>query len=629
MLNKIREKTQGIIAGIILFLVGIPFILFGINTYFERGGTIRIAKVDGEEISQAAYRRTLDELRGRVDPSMLDSRQFKEMIVESLVDQTLLLRDAEAQGYRVSDAQLDQRIRELPFFQRDGRYDPQLYQAFLMREGRDAAEFRNRLRAELITSQVERGLVDSAFVTDADIAAAVRLFGQRREIAHALIATERFAAKVAVTPQAIEDYYNTHADDFKTEEQVRVEYIRLAAADLAKGYQPDDEALKRAYAEESARYVTPERRRASHILIEVPPGATAEDVQRAEAKVRDIERQARAGTSFVDLARKHSMDPESAPKGGDLGDIRPGMLPRELETAINALKLNEMSQPVRTSYGFHLVKLTGLTPEKRKELKDVKPELVKLLRQRQAEERYAEVSSKLNDLVYESPDSLAPAAQALELEIQQSDWFTRAGGKGIAANLKVVEAAFQPEVLSRARNSDVIELQAGVLVALRVLEHRPSTRRPLAEVRAQIERILRQEQAGTQARAMGEEILAQLRAGATLEGLAAKHGLKVQGAKPVTRDEAAGIDRRIVEAAFRAPRPAADKPHYDLVELGSQGVALLAVSKVQDADPAKADAATVQKIRRLLTEQRGAGMYAGYRAGLRTDADIKIYRDNL
>lgn len=629
MLNKIREKTQGIIAGIILFLVGIPFILFGINTYFEPGGNIKIAKVDGEEISQAAYRRTLDELRGRVDPSTLDSRQFKEMIVESLVDQSLLLRDAQAQGYRVSDAQLDQKIRELPFFQRDGKYDPQLYQTFLMREGRDAAEFRNRLRAELITSQVERGLVDSAFVTEAEVAAMVRLLGQRREIAHALIATEGFAPKVTVTPQDIEDYYNTHADNFKTEEQVRVQYIRLAAADLGKDYRPDDEALRRAYAEEAARYVTPERRRASHILIELAPGATAEEVQRAEAKVRDIERQARAGASFADLARKHSMDKESATKGGDLGDLRPGMLPKELETAINALKLNEISQPVRTSYGFHLVKLTGLTPERRKALKDVEAELVKLLRQRRAEERYAELSAKLNDLVYENPDSLAPAAQALELEVQQSDWFTRAGGKGIAANLKVVEAAFQPEVLSRARNSDVIELESGTLVALRVVDHRPSTPRPLAEVRAQIERILRQEQASAQARAKGEEILAQLRAGASLEGLAAKHGLKVQRAKPVTRDGAGGVDRRIVDAAFRAPRPAADKPHYDLVELGGQGVALLEVSKVEDADPSKADAAIVQRAKRLLTEQRGAALYIGYRAALRRDADIKIYRDNL
>jgi peptidyl-prolyl cis-trans isomerase D len=629
MLNKIREKTQGIIAAIILFLVGIPFILFGINTYFERGGHINVAKVDGEEITQVAYRRTLDELRGRVDPSMLDSRQFKEMIVESLVDQTLLLRDAEAQGYRVSNAQLDQRIRELPFFQRDGQFDPQLYQAFLLREGRDGSAFRTRMRAEMITGQVERGLVESAFVTDADIAAMVRLFAQRREIAHALIAAEKFGAQAAVTPEAIEDYYNTHTDDFKTEEQVRVEYIRLAAADLAKGYQPDDDALKRAYAEESTRYVTPEKRRASHILIEVPPSATAEDVRRAENKVRDIERQARGGVSFAELAKKYSMDPESGPKGGDLGEVRAGMLPKELDTAIKALKLNEISQPVRTSYGFHLVKVTGITPEKRKELKDVKEELVKLLRKRRAEERYAEVSTKLNDLVYESPDSLAPAAQALELEIQRSDWFTRAGGQGIAANLKVVDAAFQPEVLSRTRNSDVIELDAGTLVALRVAEHRPAARRPLVEVRAQIERILRQEKAVAQARALGQELLAQLRSGASLEGLAAKHGLKVQGARRVTRDEAAGVDRRIVEAAFRAPRPAGSAPHYDMVELGSQGVALVALLKVEDADPAKADAAAVQRVRRMLSEKRGAGLYAGYRAGLRADADIKIYRDNL
>ncbi len=630
MLNKIREKTQGIIAGIILLLVGIPFILFGINTYFEGGGRLTVAKVDGEEVTQLAYRRTLDELRGRVDPSMLESRQFKEMIVDSLVDQMLLVRDAEAQGYRIGDAQLDQQIRELPFFQRDGRYDPVLYETFLRREGRDAADFRRRLRAEVLAGQLERGLIESAFVTDAEVAALTRLYAQQREVVHALIATEAFVAKVNVTPQAVEDYYAANADRFKTDEEVRIEYVRLSAADLAKGYQPDEAALQAAYAEEAARYVTPERRRASHILIELAPGASPEEVRRAESRIQDIERQARAGANFAELARRHSMDPESAAKGGDLGELRAGLLPKELEAAISALKLNEISKPVRTAYGLHLVKLTGLTPEKRRAFKDVRDELAKALRNRKAEERYAEASTKLHDLVYENPDSLAPAAQALELEVQRSDWFTRAGGKGIAANLKVVEAAFQPEVLARTRNSDVIELDAGTLVAVRVVEHRPAARKPLAEVRAQIERTVRQEQALAQARTLAQELLAQLRAGAAFEALAAKHGLKLSAAQRVTRDQSTGIDRRIVQAVFRAPRPAAGGPPvYGEVELGTQGVALFALRKVEDVEPGRADAATVQKVKRLLLEQRGAGQYAAYRAGLRAGASIKINRDQL
>ncbi|UCH53943.1 MAG: SurA N-terminal domain-containing protein [Pseudomonadota bacterium] len=629
MLGKIREKTQGIIAFTILFLVGIPFILFGIQSYTDRGTQPVVATVGGESITPAAYRRSLDELRGRVDPKMLDSREFKEMIVESLIDQTLLARNADDQGYRVSDAQLDQRIRELPFFQRDGQYDPALFEAFLRREGRDAGDFRARLRSEIVIGQLERGVVESAFVTKSDAASLLRLVTQEREFAYAVVPTEGFAAKASVTEQAVEGHYNAYPERFMTEQQVRVEYLRLSAAELGKHYVPDEEAIQRAYADEAARYVTPERRRASHILIETPPGASPEDVKKAEARIRDLERQARAGTPFAQLVRQHSMDPESASKGGDLGDVRAGMLPRELESAINRLKLNELSEPVRTSYGFHLVKLTGLTPEKRRALKDVRAELEKIVRQRKAEEQYAEASTKLYDLVYESTDSLQPAAKAIGLEVQASEWFTRAGGKGMASNLKFVEAAFHPEVLAGTRNSDVIELDAGTLVALRVIEHRPAARRPLAEVRGQIERTLRQQQASEQARALSQTLLQELRAGTALKALAAKHNLKFNPPKTVTREQTANIDRRLVQAVFRAVRPADGQMIYDGVELGSQGVAVFALQRVQDGTPEKTDSATAQKVKRILAEQFGTGLYAGYRAGLRAQAEVKINRDQL
>jgi peptidyl-prolyl cis-trans isomerase D len=258
----------------------------------------------------------------------------------------------------------------------------------------------------------------------------------------------------------------------------------------------------------------------------------------------------------------------------------------------------------------------------------VRKELVEVVRRRQAEERFFDVSEKFRNLVYEQPDSLAPAAKALGLEIRKSEWFSPAGGSGIAANPKVVQAAFEPDVLSQARNSDAIEISADTLVAVRVAERRPAGRKPLAEVRPRIERILKQQRALEQARSLGEAALQELRAGASLEALARKHGFKFVPAKTLTRRQTAGIDPRIVESAFRAPRPEGDKPVHDLVDLGEQGYAVLAVKRVRDTS-GRTDNATQQQIRALLGARRGADYYANYRAGLREKAEIKIYSDQL
>ncbi len=629
MLSTIREKTQGIFATVILMLIGIPFILWGINSYFDKGEKINVAKVNGQDISQLTYRRMLDQLRGRVDPKTFDSRPFKTTILDSLIDKSLLLRDVEDNRYRVSDARLAQLIRELPYFQRDGRFDPPLYEAMLRREGMSPQEFEARLRDENLTGQIQNGLSNSVIVTQADVAGVTRLMRQERDVAYAVINPDTLAAKDGVSQKDIEEYYSSHADMFQTPEQVRVNYVRLSAADLNKNFQPTEDDLRKAYADEASHYVIPEKRRASHVLIPLPAQAAEEAAKQALTKVEEVEKRAHQGADFAGLAKKYSGDDTTAAKGGDLGEVRRGMLPKELEAAIYALKPGEISKPVRSTFGYHLVKLTALTPEKRKPFAAVRKELTEIVRRHKAEDRFFEVSEKFRNLVYEQPDSLAPAANALGLTVEKSDWFTRTGGSGIAASVKVAEAAFEPDVVSQVRNSDTIEASGDTLVAVHVTEHRPAGRKPLTEVSPQIERLLKQQQSIEKAREMGSAWLQQLRAGASLEQLAKKHGVKYQPAKAVSREQIAGVDRRIVDADFRAPRPAADKPVYDVVDMSSQGFAVIALKQVRDPSDKKADAATEEKAKRLLSVRRGADYYANYRVGLRQKADIKIYSDQF
>ncbi|MHB8714888.1 MAG: SurA N-terminal domain-containing protein [Sulfuricaulis sp.] len=628
MLSQIREKTQGIIATFILLLIVIPFALWGINSYFDNGSNINVAKVGDVYISQATYRNAMDRLRGRVDPTAFNTPQFKKLVLDNLIDQTLLAQDARKQGYRISDAWLAQAIRSLPYFQQNGHFDVAQYQAALQREGMSPHEYETQLRTVGLTSQIQTGLSESGFVTDADIDDVARLMAQQREVAYGVISSAALAAKTTVSEQQVDQYYSSHVDMFQTPEQVRIQYLLLSAGDLDKDYQPTEEELKKAYSEESGRYVTPETRRASHILIALPAHATGTQVKDALTKIEGIAKLARAGADFAKLAKKYSADSATAAHGGDLGEVHRGELPKEVEAAVYALKPGEISKPIRSAYGYHLVKLTAYTPSKQKSFVAVRKDLVDLLRRRKGEDKFTDVSEKFRDLVYEQPDSLAPAAKALGLEIQKSDWFTRDGGSGIAANPKVAQAAFDPDVLSEALNSDPIDNNDDTLVSIRVTDRRPAGRKPLTEVRAQIEQILKQQQAQDQAHELGEKWLHELLAGASLESLAKQYGFKYLPAQEITRQQTTGVDPRITEAAFRSPRPQPNKPVYDLVDLGGQGYAVLALVRVQDPS-GKIDNDVLEKARTLLSTRRGPDYFADYRAGLREQEKIKIYSEQL
>ena len=628
MLSKIREKTQGIIATFILALIAIPFALWGINSYFEGGTNTTVAEVNDTPIRQQAYQAALEQLRG-MNPAQRDNRALRELVLDGLITQALLMDDAQDRGYRLSDARLGQMIREAPYFQRDGRFDAALYQALLQREGTSAPEFEARLRRENLMGQVQRGLADTAFVTPTDVATVARLLQQERRISYAIIEPRAFEPRVRVTPEDVQAYYDEHRDAFLTPEQVRVEYVRLAAADAVRRYQPTDEELRQAYAAEANRYTTPAKRRASHILIAVPSDPAAEGDAKAKTRIADVERQLRAGGDFAKLARANSEDPESAAKGGDLGTVTPGLLPAELEQALNGLKTGEVSKPIRSPFGYHIIKLTQYTAEQRVSFEQARKELVEQVRRRQGEERFFELGERLRTLAYENAEGLAPVAKQLGLTVEQSDWFTRNGGPGIAANPRVVEVAFNPEQISSRRNSDVIELTGDTLLALRVIDHRPASQRPLPEVRAEIERTLKATRAREQAQALSVEWLEKLKQGADLTQLARAAGVTPTLNKPVTREQAAGVDRRIVDAAFAAARPSGTQPTYVNVDLAPQGYAVTAVTGVRDGDGAKADAAIAERVKQQLLSRRGAEYYANYRAGLRREADVKIYQDQL
>lgn len=637
MLSTIREKTQGWIAGIILGLIAIPFALWGINYYFEGNGRVDVAVVNGVEISVDTYRRALDDQRralqqvlGRgADMRLFDTPVFHQRVLDGLIDEILLAHDIEAQGYRLSDAELSRQIRTAAQFQRDGEFDPRLYEALLRNAGMDVRGFELRLRRDVLRRQAESSYAESVILTASDIDAVLRLQAEQREAAVAVLKPARLRDRVKVSSAAVEKEYTAHPERYKSLERVRIEYIRLSAADLAKSVHVTDEEVRQAMHDASQTSVAKDERRASHILIKLPAGADAAAEKAAMAKIQGLRAKLQAGADFAALAKENSEDPGSASQGGDLGFVTRGTLAKEFEQALFALKKpGDLSAPVRTGYGLHLIKLTGV--KSASSVPAVARSKVEAdLKAHKAEERFFELSERFNNLVYEQPDSLKPAAGALGLKIETSGWFSRAGsGDGITVQPKVLEAAFDPDVLEQGRNSNAIEVGTNSLVALRVVAHEPAQVRPLNEVRAEIEKSLLETELRSEAQRLAQEAVDKLNTGGSLDSAARQYRMDYRAPRLYGR-KTNGVEVPLLAALFQAAHPQADKPIYGSAILADGSVAVFALQRVVAPEKVTGEGPEAAAVRRLLETRRGQEYFDSDRAGLRQQAKIKIYKDQL
>jgi len=635
MLSAIKERAQGWIAWAIVIVITIPFALWGVNSYFEAQSKIVVAEVNGEKIYGEEYQVALDRQRAamqrllgkRYDPSMMDRPSVRLGVVENLVRDRLLVRDAIDKGYRISDAQLSELILSQQQFQRNGKFVPELYDRAVRSAGySDSNAFEEMLRQNNALAQVRNGFAESAFVTDTERTRIARLQTQEREIDYFVLAPQRYLDSIKVSEDQIKARYDANPDAYRTDERVKVEYLRLSLADVAKQFQPTEEELREAYEANRDRYVS-EQRHAAHILLTVPAGAD----EKAEAKVRDqaeqLAQRARDGADFAKLAEQYSQDPGSAKQGGDLGYVVRGATDPAFEQVLFALEPGQISDPVRTSFGYHVIRLIDAKTE-RKDFDAVRDELAQEIARGRATDRFLEMAETFRNLVYEHPTSLAPAATELGLEVKDSDWFTRAGGPGVASNAQVVKAAFSDEVLNEGLNSETIELDLDTLVAVRKLDHEPSAVRPLEDVRASIEAALKADAARERAAEEARSMRGELENGVGLEQLAARHEVKLRNPGRLMRTAGGEVDPRIVSAVFRAPRPQGG-PVYGVVDLGPQGSALYALNAVHDSEPDALKQEALDRAASIARTHMGEDQFLSYERGLRQSAEVEINKEEL
>jgi peptidyl-prolyl cis-trans isomerase D len=414
-----------------------------------------------------------------------------------------------------------------------------------------------------------------------------------------------------------------------TDELVALEYVEIDAARLPAGAPPDEAALKAKYEEDKARFVTSEQRLASHILVRVAADADAEAQKAALAKAAKVAEEARAGKDFAELARAQSDDVGSKAQGGDLGWIERGVTEPAFEDALYKLEPGKVSDPVRTDEGYHVILVREVQGEHVKPFEEVRADLERELVETARNDAYDELSTKFTDALYMDQTVLEPAAKAAGLEIQRTGLFGRQGGsEGLAADPRVVQAAFSDEVLVEGNVSDPIELGPNHIVVVRVDEHQASTAKPLAEVRDQIVARLNAEAAKKRTTEKAEALFARVNAGTSLDDVAKELGGTVVEAKGIGR---AGMnhDPQLVADVFELPRPAADKPQRARVEIAGGSHAIVELSAVTDGDPTKADAAARDSVRQLLSQGLAAVEQRAVIDALRAELDIKVAEERL
>ncbi|MGR3984882.1 MAG: SurA N-terminal domain-containing protein [Gammaproteobacteria bacterium] len=637
MLTQIRERATGWLAWVVVILITIPFALWGIQSYFTSPADAPVATVNGEEIPLYAYQRELSERRqemrrqagGDISRRELESPALRSRVLQTMVANRLMTQYVRDHRYRPTDKKLKQQIETNSMFLRDGKFDSNLYHNLLRSNGMTPQSYEARVRRSAAIEQLSLSLTESAFTTDHEIERLLKLQTQTRAADYVLAAAGRFEDKVKITEEEVEAHYKQYANSYEAPARMKADYLDLSVDGLAAGIEPSDEEIAGMYERGVERHKQAELRKASHILFGVEDSADQEAGAAALAKAEKVLAEAQGGADFAKLAKTHSDDPGSKDKGGDLGPVLRGQMVAPFEEAVFAMEKDEIRGPVKTQYGYHIIKLTELQRERQKSLDEVREEVVGEVKRERAGALFAELAESFENLVFENPEGLTAAADELGLSIMQTDWFTAAAGEGAAAEASVREAAFGEDVLQNGVNSTAIELGFERLLALRKAEYEPARTKPLDEVRAGIEKQLKAAETAKQAKALGEKWLAALRDGSRdWKALLREEKLKAK-ALAERRDEVPPELSALGNSVFAHASPPPGAPAFDGVALGNGDYALYALKEVSEGDLANVDEAKRDDLREKLLARDGNGAYRRFLNAIRTDADISIDQRQL
>lgn len=618
-----RKKT---IVQIILFLVMLPFLFWGIQSYRNESQMSAVATIEGEEIPRWEFdqamrnqhERLRNMLKDNFNSAMLDNPEMRLAVLEGLIQQKIMHREAEDIGLTVLDSRLASEIQSISaFHDENGKFSYQRYEELLRRQQMTPVIFEDRVGAEILQQQLLEPISNSAMVADTMVQTVIRLSEVKREINQVEIAPDQYLSEVNPDEEAIKAYYDQYQAEFLLPERVRVEYLVLSLNELAQQETVTSEEVRNYYEAHQSDYGQPEERQASHILIAVADSTSDEAHAEAKRKAEDILAQVTEDPEkFADLAKEFSDDSGSAKSGGELGFLGKGVLVKEFEDALFQMEPNEIRGPVETAFGFHIIKLSEIKPAQVAPVEEVEDSIEETLKRQKITNRFGEIAEEFSNIVYEQSDSLLPAADRFNLTIKQpDDWINKRSREPVEiANEKLMQALFSEDVIKEGRNTDAIEVMPDTFVSARVLEHKPAAAQSLEVVRDQIVEKLRLQLATQKAEEEGNDKLARLKAGET--------DVVDWGNTPKTISymQSQGLDIETLRAIFQAD--VTQLPAYVGVT-GLQGkYNLVRINQV--IEPDAADQAKLQNFGGQLKQMVLQEEIAAYQASLRQRYSVQI-----
>ncbi len=637
VLQSIRERLTGVLAFAILGILVVPFALVGVNSYFTSSSGNIVARINEKEItfndfnqSFSNYRRRMQSIMGAAyDPVQFDQMMVRRQHLDSLIDEELIIQAAESMGLDVDDETLAEEIRKIPAFQVDGQFNADVYQSRLLSQGLSPRQFQNEMRSQFVINQLPRNITASSIATSAELKEFVGLIDQRRTFNAAIVTAETPEAATAFDEAEVTAWYDSHSGEYQSEEQVSIEYVELDAASLPAGLPPEEDILREQFEAQKARFISPEQRQVSHILIEVAADAGDAEIETARQITEDLSKRARAGEEFATLAIEFSQDQGSAANGGDLGWVETGVMVKAFENAMYELSMEApVSEPIQTGFGWHVIQLREIRESTGMSFEQARETLVREYEEDEAARAFLEQADRLVDLIYEDPTTLESAALVLGLTVNVAGPFPRTGGEGVAANPDVVEAAFSDMVLLQGSVSDPVNLDENRLVMIRLKEHLPVTLKLLDDVREEIIQSLNDNLALDNANAKAMELFAALQSGESeFEALATESGLEYGHYEAVKRNSSA-LDVKLVQEVFRLQSSGEDGKVQAVLPTGD-GFAVVELESIVQGELDSGALLARQQYERVIANGNASQEAFALMRQLRSTAEVEVFEDRI
>ena len=590
MLQSVRDNLKGTVAVFVLAIFIIPLILFGVEQLFVGSvGGAEVATVNGEGINRTDFQRELALEKQRLQQQFelpASSPQLEDSALSGPVLQRMVQREALYHagvdgGMGASKEELWRQIAAIEAFQVDGKFSRELFKERISYMY-TTATFLEASEKDFVLGHMNSGVSDTTFVTEQELQLLAAITQQKRTFT-AIQIPKPEKPSTAITEAEIEQYYQSNSAQFVEPEQLKVSYVELSLDKLADGVEINEDDVRNIYEQEISSFKADPRYSVAHILIE-DKDTSADDVKTVEEKLAE-------GAEFTELAKQYSDDLGSKETGGNLGVMIEEAYPQEFVDATKKLEVGAVSGPVKTEAGYHFIKLIDKTNVEPPSFDERKTIIERQLAQDSAQETYIQKVALLDEKTF-GADSLQYAADALELEVQSSDWFTREGGNGVMSNQQLVNEAFGDDVLSQGHNSKVVEIDGNKAYVVRLNEHKPEQTKPLAEVKEEIENQLTEQRIAEESARQARDVLEQIASGKTAEEVAKEKGLEYKSHENVTRTSFE-VGGAVLQKAFSLARPLENEPVLDLISMPDGSAVVIRLTGVEDGSIA--DLADAQK----------------------------------